>query len=93
MTAKTPTTIGYTWCNDPISGYRCDQFYVRVEAAYNDYALNCHETGHAIGLTHGQNAEYPSSNSDSRWGCLRTPWDPSHKDLGANQVTNINSEW
>ena len=89
-------TIGYTWCNDAnnLSSYECDQMFVRLEAAYLDYALTCHEAGHAIGLAHGDDSESGTpGNSDPFWGCMRTPWNSLHMDLGENQRNNINKEW
>ena len=47
---------GITWCNDAVSDTRCDQHYVAFDLATAPRALTCHETGHAVGLTHGRNA-------------------------------------
>jgi hypothetical protein len=56
--------IGQTWCNDAVSSTRCDQEYVRFRAAgYVDRELACHETGHAVGLTHGPDATPAESNT------------------------------
>lgn len=80
-----PGTYGRAECDDnSIGGNRCDQFYVYFNYVFsnaNDQqswyttftrALACHETGHAVGLTHGAEA-YPSiSNQNSSLHCMRT---------------------
>ena len=71
----TPSTYGTTICDDnSIGSNRCDQFYIYFNSTvlnshtsqhyFNDFAttLACHETGHAVGLTHGNNAY--TSNGD-----------------------------
>ena len=50
---------GITWCNDPQDGTRhlCDQHYIRIRGAGNYTETTAgHESGHAFGLTHGQQA-------------------------------------
>lgn len=86
------TTIGVTWCNDATTLRECDQHYIR----FNDNtstvgAINksdaCHETGHAVGLTHGTYAYPKLSLYDNRLGCL------SYNDvysLGSNNRELIN---
>ncbi|MFC6704401.1 hypothetical protein [Flexivirga alba] len=82
---------GYTWCDDPVATYVCDQTVVRIEGGgYYKPGLSCHETGHAVGLTHGADA-YPRRNQrDSILGCMETPTDDLTP-LGANQRNNINA--
>ncbi|WP_420036285.1 hypothetical protein ACN2WE_32310 [Streptomyces sp. cg28] len=83
---------GVTWCNDAVDSatYRCDQAYVRIRGN-GAYTINlaCHETGHAVGLTHGAFASPYIANNDMRLGCMTTS--SLTYDLGDNQVQNINS--
>jgi hypothetical protein len=91
-----PTNFaGYTICDDPIEGTRkCDQAYIRIEGA-GVYSLGtvCHETGHAVGLTHGNMAGTTSQtflNTDSRLACMINPA-PVNAVLGSNNRTNIDA--
>lgn len=83
---------GKTWCNDPIlrRNYDCDQQYVRIQGAgHYTKGLSCHETGHAVGLLHGQDAypDYPNQSQFLR--CMRKM--PDYDDvLGSNNRSNIN---
>lgn len=70
---------GITWCNDRASSTRCDQHYVSFRYATvassttdTSYArgLACHETGHAVGLTHGEHASPSVDNEDERLACM-----------------------
>lgn len=50
---KPDNVLGITWCDDPVSTYRCDQHYIRMRGAnvINSW-LATHEFGHAWGLLH-----------------------------------------
>lgn len=66
-------TLGITWCNDAVTNLRCDQHYIRFYVSIPSRKLICHESGHAIGLTHGAQA-YPSiPNGTDSLHCLQTP--------------------
>lgn len=52
-------------------------------------AIACHETGHAVGLTHGVNADPEQSNSASALSCMRTGGVPPWR-LGNHNVGQIN---
>jgi hypothetical protein len=87
--------VGMTWCNDAVNGeyYECDQTYIRIRGAgpMSDARVVCHETGHAVGLTHGSEAYPVVARSDSQLGCLRTPLEAiTSGTLGSNQVREIN---
>lgn len=85
-----PFTDATTWCDDAINSTQCDQHYVAFRTnsiAYNN-AIACHETGHAVGLTHGAQASPAISNSDSSLGCMAIPAPYS---LGTHQISQINS--
>lgn len=91
-------TVGITWCNDAVdtAAYKCDQTYIRFidDSYYERRMLTCHETGHAIGLTHGNRAYPTVSNSNSSvLGCMRDPYDADSYTLGANNVRNINNAY
>ncbi len=79
-----------TWCDDPIDSVKCDQHYVAFKS--NDVAINnaiaCHETGHTVGLTHGEDAYPPMSSTDSNLGCLAVP---SPYSLPVHQTSQINA--
>lgn len=83
---------GYTWCNDDsLGGYRCDQQYVRIEGGGNyTRGVTCHESGHAVGLAHGNQAYPTTQNDNDGRGCLRKPT-YTNQLLGANSIGNINN--
>ena len=86
---------GYTWCNDdsPAPKYVCDQTYIRIRGAGSyTRGLACHETGHSVGLLHGQNASPRTSNTDNDLGCMVTPVG-SNVAIGANQRNRINNTY
>jgi hypothetical protein len=69
-------TVGETYCNEAISSARCGQTYIRYADTFAiDFNLVCHETGHAVGLLHGNQSEgtpwnTPVSNQDPTMGCM-----------------------
>jgi hypothetical protein len=85
---------GLTWCNAlGGDGKDCDQQYIRIRGnGYYNYARVCHETGHAVGLTHGREASPQLEQDDPKLGCMRTPSD-GHSDLGDNNRENINATY
>ncbi|SDJ51862.1 hypothetical protein [Streptomyces indicus] len=84
------TAVGRNWCDDTVSSWRCDQQYVRIEGGGDyTYGRTCHETGHAVGLLHGADANPRLSNSNSALGCLVTPTSGGEK-LGSNNREHIN---
>ncbi|WP_343238394.1 hypothetical protein [Streptomyces sp. SID13031] len=89
------SAAGMTWCDAAGGDVRdCDQQYIRIRGnGYYTYARVCHETGHAVGLQHGDIAS-PQLNkhTDTRLGCLLTPSD-GHNALGANNRENINATY
>jgi hypothetical protein len=89
--------IGITWCNDDVDTeiYKCDQTYIRftTSSTYEHRALTCHETGHAVGLTHGAQAYPVTNNSSSKLGCMVTPYDVDAYTLGSNNVAEINETY
>ena len=86
------TDVGYTWCDDPTSGYQCDQQYVQIEAGFYYDGLICHETGHAVGLTHGDEAYPVLPNNDSRLDCMvKSP--STTQPLGTNSISNIHGTY
>jgi hypothetical protein len=77
-TTLPPGYLGITWCDDAVDASRCDQHYVALAMGIpqmpldpTDYTL-CHESGHAVGLTHGAQAYKSASNVDPELACLRT---------------------
>lgn len=90
-------TVGITWCNDAVDSslIKCDQSYIRftTDTAYEHRALTCHETGHAVGLTHGDDASPAISNTNPVLGCMVTPFDVNAYTLGANNVQEIDNTY
>jgi len=88
------TTIGITWCNDAVTSTQCDQEYIRFRAASDvDDELACHETGHAVGLTHGVDAGPSESNTASELGCMETPDSGSRPTFGSHNIGEINNTY
>src|SRR4051812_827412 len=88
------TTIGQTWCNDASSSTECDQEYVRFRGTLQfDTELTCHETGHAVGLTHGADAGPSESNTAAELGCMETPDSSNRPGLGAHNQSEINGTY
>ncbi|MQS37714.1 hypothetical protein FFZ77_19395 [Streptomyces katsurahamanus] len=89
-------SIGVTWCEDGGEGsgryalWECDQQYIRIRGnGTYDTSVACHETGHAVGLTHGMDAIPVKGNNEPRLGCMVTSdW---NNNLGSSNVANINS--
>lgn len=69
-TVLPPGVSGWTFCDDPISSTRCDQHYVVFYSNFWARTVTCHETGHAVGLTHGQQAAPAISNTDPSLACM-----------------------
>lgn len=84
------TALAWTWCDDAVSTTRCDQHYTAFRSSQPSVNNACHETGHAVGLTHGGNAAPQIPDDDSSLGCMRIP---STVPLGAHNVALINSTY
>jgi len=85
--------LGRTWCDDAVGGTDlCDQHYVRFDDDVDTIGRHtiCHETGHAVGLTHGAEAD-PVQRSDnpSLMGCMSTAVDPGNE-AGTESLGNQN---
>jgi hypothetical protein len=85
------TDTGLTWCNDAVSSTKCDQHYNRFDSASPGQGIACHETGHAVGLTHGQQAYPQLSNEDSSLACMKKS--ASTSDLGTHNTNMINATY
>lgn len=81
---------GYTWCDNSVGFYGCDQQYVAFQnnSVIND-GLACHESGHAVGLTHGANASPTQSQTSPSLGCMARQVSSSAT-LGSNNISAIN---
>lgn len=85
--------LGLTWCNDAVNTEDCDQAYVRVLAGNPSHALICHETGHAVGLTHGDDASPKvDPETTTSLGCMRNPL-TTDQTLGSHNVSEINATY
>lgn len=87
---------GVTWCEDaveapPPMAIRCDQHYVAFDASASR-RLACHETGHAVGLTHGEHASPRVINGDDRLACMTTA--PIESDnVGPHNTRQVDDEY
>lgn len=81
------STAGISWCNDAVDTIRCDQHYAAFPTATPDTTVACHETGHGVGLTHGQQAYPRLSNTDTSLQCMKSPTNTS--DLGTHNTAEI----
>jgi hypothetical protein len=87
---------GVTWCNDAkLRTDECDQHYVRFDddASWPNSSIICHETGHAVGLTHGEEASPQVDNEDDQLGCMQTPVAAVDDSLGTHNVDMINATY
>lgn len=82
---------GVAWCNDAVSDFRCDQHYAAFRYSTPSKEIVCHETGHTMGLTHGQQADPRISNTDSSLACMQTPV-PTYV-LGGHNTNLINQTY
>ena len=82
---------GFTWCDNAASYFQCDQHYIAFRSSSPDPGLAYHQTGHAVGLTHGSNASPVLSNTDTRLGCMTTP--VLNRWLGSNNAEGINATY
>lgn len=87
--------IGRTWCNDKVSTWVCDQHYIKLEGSgqyFQNPKVTCHETGHAVGLTHGNAAHPVLAMNAASLGCLRAPLSAiTSNALGSANVSQINA--
>lgn len=83
--------LGWTWCNDATSDYECDQEYVEFDDTDPWWATIVHETGHAVGLTHGAQAYPAVSQQDSRLACMKAYIDSGDDNLGSHNSATINA--
>jgi hypothetical protein len=82
---------GIAWCNDAVTSTKCDQHYNAFRSSSPGRAISCHETGHAVGLTHGANASPSISQTDPSLACMQTPTPTG--DLGAHNTNLINATY
>lgn len=85
---------GRTYCDDAVAERRCDQHYVQfADGVVIQRDIACHETGHAVGLTHGQQANPRQSNSSSTLACMvNGPSYPTDQ-LGTHNIKTINNTY
>lgn len=74
-----PSTLaGRAWCEDEHTGVACDQHYVEFNgvllAGATDgelWAVACHETGHTLGLLHGNQNDPPVPGNHPDLSCMQ----------------------
>jgi hypothetical protein len=87
-------TLGITWCDSSAPAfYECDQTYLRLDGpdGYRIYSgsVACHETGHAVGLVHGDLASPMLDPGNSILGCMVNE-DEFPSNLGSASAHQIN---
>ena len=94
--------VGRYQCVYPVPNntYRCNHGHVTFDGAMgetlSDYQLKsvaCHETGHSVGLTHGQDAYPVMANSNDVLACLQTPLAQVVPTLGTHNTQHINANY
>jgi hypothetical protein len=68
------STVGLALCDDPIENtVRCDQTYLYFRDADPSRPLICHESGHGVGLTRGEDSYDTISNGEDLLACMQDP--------------------
>jgi hypothetical protein len=80
-------------CDDPIGLWKCDQHYVTFGNDFWAQHVTCHESGHAVGLTHPQDASPALPGSHASFACMKTVDNYNANGLGAHNVSQINGEY
>jgi hypothetical protein len=84
--------IGITWCNSAANYLHCDQQYIRTSAGNPSHNLICHESGHGVGLTHGDDADPYQDPTSAVLGCMRNPSNYiTSPTLGSHNISEINA--
>jgi hypothetical protein len=90
-------SLGVTFCDDAISNTKCDQHYINFTEDITTVprSLACHESGHAVGLLHGFNAEPQVPNDDPTLGCMGSgmPIGSLSQYLGTQNINMINGTY
>lgn len=88
-----PGIGGAAECNDPIGLWKCDQHYVTFANDFWAQHITCHESGHAVGLTHPQDASPALPSSHASFACMKTVDNYNANGLGAHNVSQIDGEY
>ena len=84
----------FTWCNDAINIVTCDQHYIRFRTGrVIDQNIACHETGHTVGLMHGDLSFPDQPNGIKTLECMRDPLFLVTRILGKHNAGQINREY
>lgn len=87
----TTATVGITLCDDPIDGtVKCDQTYIYFRSSTPDRPLICHEAGHGVGLTPGEDSYPAVGNGSNILACMQ---DPSSERANYNFWGSHNMSW
>lgn len=89
-----PVAGGITWCVDKVDGtaWECDSHYVRIRGngVYEKW-LAAHESGHALGLTHGPQAVPQKAPDAAIMGIMTQGALPGS--LGAEPKAQVDGEY
>jgi hypothetical protein len=84
---------GWTYCDDPNGAWSCDQQYVVFGNDFWAQHITCHESGHAVGLTHGADGSPKLPQTHPSLACMKTYDNYNANGLGAHNVSQINGEY
>lgn len=93
--------LGATWCASALDATRCDGAIVRFRPGQTSRALACHETGHAVGLLHGDRVDRLTSGgvhlildpTNPALGCMVTPLNTDLYYMGTMNYDGINANY
>lgn len=88
--------LAWTWCDDSVSTLVCDQHYTDIVNLPDTATTTtlCHETGHAVGLMHGDYATvYVANDNEDILKCMVSPLDEINDpyNFGNYNVFSINN--
>lgn len=85
---------GRAYCDDPIDTIKCDQHYVEFGSQFWAQDITCHETGHAVGLTHPEDASPAFLPGEPTFNCMKNNGQNSNgTGLGTHNQSQINGTY
>lgn len=89
-----PTGVdGAAWCVSERDTVDCDQHVAVFRDETPSWAIACHESGHAMGLTHGTETSPSASNTDIDLQCMMTPNLGTFWQISQFQIDAINDNY
>lgn len=96
-----PGPVGRYMCVTIEGGWKCTHAHVMYDgdalagySAFSQRFAACHESGHAVGLTHGEDGSPQLANNATALECMKTPIQTSGSNiLGTHNNAHINSNY